>query len=286
MIELSMTLKNIKDLWIGALIIMAGMYKYIVLVMYKPVISTYAELVFFLLLNAMSLIVIVLMQNVRDERRKLEQANIKLQSYSDQVEALTEIETRNTIASEIHDSLGHNLTALIMQLEMTSHLLSTDPENAKNLLNEAKDTARNNLVAVRKAVKAMDQASEVHDIERLIRDFSIKTGIQISWEIDQNCLRTFDEKKCIYRAIQETMTNAVRHGEATELNITLKCYDRILLSVKDNGNTQAVVEFGYGLSKLKDRFEGLGGEISVILNDGFEFKGYLPVIHTDFSGGK
>ncbi len=79
----------------------------------------------------MSLVVIALMLGLREEQDKLIKANNKLEAYSKEVQKLTEVMTRADIASRIHDGVGHNLTALIMQLEMTSHLFEKSPNQAR-----------------------------------------------------------------------------------------------------------------------------------------------------------
>ncbi|GKT32036.1 hypothetical protein ADUPG1_006307, partial [Aduncisulcus paluster] len=198
----------VSELWIGLVIVGAGMYKYATLIQYKPAISTYAEALFFLLLNLMSIFIITLMQGLREERIKIMEANEKLKLYADEVRELTEIKTRADIAGKIHDGVGHNLTALIMQLEMTSHLLKNNPEMAVTHLEAAKETARDNLVQVRKAVKTLDRTYKSDSITELIKGFSNKTGVKISWEIDESLLQDFETKNCMYRAVQEAMTNA------------------------------------------------------------------------------
>jgi len=290
LLELSVTLKEIKNLWVGMLIILAGMYKYTVLVTYKPAISTYAEALFFLLLNLMSLFVITLMYGIRAEQTKLQEANKKLEDYAGQVEHLTEVKTRADIAGQIHDGIGHNLTALIMQLEMTSHVVEYDVESAKKLLEDAKTTARNNLVEIRKAVKTMDMREPELDLDTLIRRFSIQTGVKISWEIDLEILKSNEEHICIYRTIQEALTNAVRHGKATDIKILLKenteCEGPlgrggVLLTIKDNGHVIEPIEFGFGLKKMHARFENLNGSLNMQVNKGLELKGYIPHAELD-----
>lgn len=280
-IEMAVAVRKRSDLWVGILVIIAGMYKYVTLIKYRPVLSTYAEAVFFMLLNIMSLVVIALMLGLREEQDKLIRANKKLEAYSREVQSLTEVKTRADIASRIHDGVGHNLTALIMQLEMTSHLFEKDPSQAKELLQRAKETARDNLVKVRQAVKTMDESTEQYDIEVLIKAFSNKTGLKISWEIDQNLLTSFPQKECVYRAIQEAMTNALRHGKASKMWIDLKPSEDtdgyIDLVIKDNGEIDHLPEAGYGMTKMKERFESLEGSIEYELEGGLIIRGRLPV---------
>ncbi len=278
LLELTVTLTDLKQLWLGAAIVIAGMYKYIILINYKPAISTYAEAIFFLLLNLMSLFVITLMHGLREEQEKLIEANKKLEAYSLEVESLTEIKTRAEIAGKIHDGIGHNLTALIMQLEMTSHMLKSDSESATKLLEDAKATARQNLVEVRKAVKTMDMTTEQEDIEQLIRKFSIQTGVKISWEIGDIFLQQ-DVQACVFSIVQEGLTNAVRHGHATAIEVVVADYQEpgnLIVTIKDNGQPPVQIETGYGLTKMKERIEALGGTLELVSADGFTIQAILP----------
>ena len=282
MIELAVTLKRRSDLWIGGLIILGGMYKYVSLIQYKPSMSTYAEAVFFLMINLMSIFVITLMQGLRDEQVKLLKAKTKLEAYSDEVKALTEIKTRADVASIIHDGVGHNLTALIMQLEMTGHLMDTNPQMAKNHLEAAKETARDNLVQIRKAVKTLDAPESKHDFEQLIRRFSVKTGLKISWEIDTEIPMSAEQKQCIYRSIQEGLTNAVRHGHASQMQVVIQATGSgekqdIQVVLHDNGNIKDLPQMGYGLSKMAERYEDLGGRVHFKLDQGLRVTAFLPL---------
>ncbi len=228
----------------------------------------------------MSILVITLMQGLREEQYKLIEANIKLAAYSEEVKSLTEIKTRADIASRIHDGVGHNLTALIMQLEITSHLLDIKPDMARGHLDVAKETARDNLVKVRQAVKTLDQGNNTFDFDSLIRQFSNKTGVKISWEIDKDMLGNNELKECVYRAIQESLTNAIRHGKATEIGIELKTTaDMLLLTIKDNGQVDTLPpQIGYGLSKMVERFGSLSGYVEFEMDNGLLLKGWLPQI--------
>ena len=280
-VEMAVAVRKKSDLWVGIIVIVAGMYKYVTLIKFRPAMSTYAEAVFFMLVNLMSLVVIALMLGLREEQEKLIEANEKLEAYSNEVQSLTEIKTRADIASRIHDGVGHNLTALIMQLEMTSHLFEKNPKEAKKHLEMAKETARDNLVKVRRAVKTMDEGADSHDIETLIRQFSNKTGLKISWEIDHGLLTQTMQKECVYRAIQEAMTNALRHGKASEMWIELKRAgdgtDHIDLLIKDNGTIKDLPEAGYGMTKTRQRFESLHGTVDYEVQAGLILKGRLPL---------
>jgi len=283
MIELAVSLKEKNELWMGGVIIISGMYKYVELIQYKPAMSTYAEAAFFIMINAMSIFVITLMQGLREEQSKLIRANTKLEAYSDEVKSLTEVKTKADIASIIHDGVGHNLTALIMQLEMTGHLMDSNPKMAKTHLEAAKETARDNLVQIRKAVKTMDTTSTQYDFNKLIRSFSLKTGVKISWEIDEESYLSIEQKECVYRSIQEGLTNAVRHGLASEVKINLEWLGQedkriICLKIHDNGRIKKLPEIGYGLKTMIGRYEALGGRVQFKLENGLVIHATLPQI--------
>ncbi len=79
-----------------------------------------------------------------------------------------------------------------------------------------------------------------------------------------------DEEEAIYRIIQESLTNAIRHGKADKIHITIeRVYNTIIIHVKDNGTGCQKIEEGFGLQHMAERLELLNGELSYDGTDGF-----------------
>ncbi|BDI18882.1 hypothetical protein ANSO36C_46840 [Nostoc cf. commune SO-36] len=155
----------------------------------------------FLILNSslvfgLSLVFVLLMMNAvlseRQSREKLALANEKLRQYATRVENQATLEERNRIAREIHDSLGHSLTALNLQLETALKLWQSNPGKAETFLAAAKELGSKALKDVRQSVSTMrsnplQEQSLERAIASLSENFHRSNGIlpiyQITWNI-------------------------------------------------------------------------------------------------------
>jgi len=205
-------------------------------------------------------------QTLRGEIARL---NDELRAYADQSAELATAQERNRIAREIHDSLGHHLTTVAVQLEVIQHLIERDPPRAIELAAKARSLTRQGLQDVRDAVTAW-RTNTVHrplpETLRELADTARQTGIPVSVEISGK----FDDlplqaQRTLYRAAQEAITNVRKHaGQVEQVIIELICGEVIRLSIRDNGSGQANGEMpsgGYGLDGLRERIEMLGGQL-------------------------
>nr|WP_286673014.1 sensor histidine kinase [Anaeromonas frigoriresistens] len=240
-----------------------------------------------MLVNIFILVVSNFAHKTREEKeekdkiyKELLKAHKKLKEYTEEVERLSKTEERNRIARDIHDDLGHNMTALIMKLEMTEHILEEDIEEAKNLLYSSKEMARKGLRDIRNVVETLRRVdiNNLKEIDNLIKEFSDHTNVKIYSQIDCSKIALTEEiEETLYKLIKESLTNSVRHGLASEINIEIKCTDKgIGFNIKDNGIGAVQIKKGYGIRGMKERIEKLEGEISFKSNDGFEIKGFIP----------
>lgn len=289
LLEVSLTIKRDKSLVISIITVAVSLVKYILLISYKSNLANLSQLAFFLLLNALILVTVNFAQYNKEEKEKkdllyteLLKTHKKLREYSDKVEELAVIEERNRIARDIHDTLGHNMTALIMQMEMSSHMMEEDVDKAKELIESAKQMARQGLVSVRTVVETLrgdEKEKEMNSIKELINEFCDASGIEGYLEIIGEPIRIHpDIGKALYRIIQEALTNAVRHGRATKIEVKLTYKDEgISFVVADNGIGGKDLKEGYGLKGMKERMYTLNGEVEFISEDGFVVKGYMPL---------
>jgi len=129
LLESSLLLGLRRGIMIGAATVVVSLIKYIYLIYYNFNLSNVSQLFFFLMVNVLILVVAGFAQHNKEERerkdilyRELLDAHKKLKQYTDEVNRLSVVDERNRIARDIHDTLGHNMTALIMQLQMAEHL--------------------------------------------------------------------------------------------------------------------------------------------------------------------
>lgn len=197
------------------------------------------------------------------------------------------LEERETISRNIHNSVGHSITAAVMTLDAADMLFDTDPDRAREKMNTANERIRESLGAIRHAVRVLspditlvsadDLISELTDvIDSFVTDTMIKASADLS-DIDPELLIPHEHTEFLTGAVQELLTNGVRHGKANSFTVSLAAdSSHIKLSVSDNGgsdfsekNAYERIRNGFGLKKLISYAEGCGGSAVFENNGGF-----------------
>ncbi len=228
---------------------------------------------------------------VRKLNRELEQANSKLSFLNDQLKAfaaesarMAETKERNRLAREIHDTLGHALTGITAGADACIQMLDVSPEMARKQMELIAATARDGMNEVRRSVKALRpdaverfQLSEA--LCKLCENMRATTGAQILLKMDSSDLHLSpDEEDAVYRIVQEGITNAIRHGKATQVWVGLTgAWRKLTVAVRDNGTGCGEVKLGFGLKHMQERLRMLGGTLSIDGTDGFEIEAIIPL---------
>lgn len=181
-------------------------------------------------------------------------------------EALTEMSIyaeRNRIAQEIHDIVGHTLTSTILQIEAGRRLLVKDTDAAVQRLKDAQDLVRHSLSEIRNSVHMLRE-DKYYDVQRalsaLIENTERNTGVKIHATIDDVEHLPVIMKKLLYHALQEGLTNGIRHGQSSAFHFTLQDDgEKVQFELLDNGNGAEDLLLGFGLSMMRDRVEQLKG---------------------------
>ncbi len=202
---------------------------------------------------------------------ELSEALERSRSLNDRIAEMTALEERNRIARDIHDSLGHALVALNIQIEAALTLWTMDTEQAYISLKEAKQLGSNALASVRTSVsgiradalqgKILEQA-----IEALLSEFQQTTQIEPTTEIDLSYPFPNAVNVAVYRIVQEGLTNICKHAQATAVHLSLTTTQQNLrLSLQDNGGGFCLDQqpSGFGLQGMQERSAALGGQFTV-----------------------
>lgn len=213
-------------------------------------------------------------QSSREEAGRLAvelgEANQKLREYAVRAEDLATMEERNRLAREIHDSLGHYLTVINVQLGAAQAVLDQDPERAKLAMSRAQRLTQEGLDAVRQSVAALREAplsnrSLVEAVRGLLDE--VRTGGVVTQMAVLGRPRPAGAKEelTLFRAAQEGLTNVRKHARASRVTLTLdyETPGRVVLTVQDNGIGAAQVDGGFGLLGLRERVQLLGGDIHI-----------------------
>ena len=290
LLEASITLTIKKGIIIGSITIIISLVKFMYLIYYKFNLSNISQLVFFLIINILILVVSMFAQYNKQEKEKkdllykeLLDAHKTLKNYTEEVHRLSVVEERNRIARDLHDNLGHNMTALIMQLQMADHFLKTDsPKSQEHLVNSIK-TAKDSLGNIREVVETLRGAKTSLSLDKALRiladEFSEKTGIEIELKLEGKITNNQEASNAIYHILQESMTNAVRHGNATKIWVEIDCSDNsISFSIKDNGKGSDIINEGYGMKGIKERVKAFNGNVEFKSQNGFTITGIIYFI--------
>lgn len=215
---------------------------------------------------------------------ELKNANVLLEEKNLQIKELTIFEERNRIAREIHDSVGHNLTGLIMNLDYCEKLGDIEPSKVKNQVTACRNIARESLAEIRRSVQALrpksvEQLPLIKSLEELVESSEKKFNMSISIKVEGEIYKTLpDFNIVIYRAVQEAITNSSRHGKANEMKITINYSGKgFSMLIKDNGTGAKKFKPGNGLTGMTERVKEFRGEVGFFKNDGFMINIYLPL---------
>ena len=219
---------------------------------------------------------------------ELTEANIMLEDYSKKSAEMAQTQERNRLAREIHDTIGHVLTGIVTGLEACLLLLDARPDLARAQIEAIQATARQGMKDVRSSVRALRpdallrlQFNEA--IEQMIDDMCRSTGILFEYICEDSLSNlAADEEDVIYRILQESITNSVRHGHPTRINIRIERHDKqILIRIEDNGVGCKELHRGFGLTHMQERLNMLGGSMTVDGSGGFIVKATIPLrLHT------
>ena len=207
-----------------------------------------------LLMFGMGLVLAIAMAEVATRERR---AAARIAELS----AATE---RNRLARDIHDSLGHHLTAIAIQLEKASAFRDRDPAAAEQALADARDSAQHALRDVRTSVGAL--RSPPVTLRAALTELAgqdDRVTVHIDGEerdLDQATVTT------LHRAAQEAVTNARRHGAATEVSVAVTfspAGTRLVVTDDGRGFDLSADRSGFGLLGLRERAALVGGECTV-----------------------
>lgn len=215
---------------------------------------------------------------------KLKRANIQLEEYARESVKMTETRERNRLAREIHDTLGHALTGIITGIEACTVLMDVAPEATKIQLSAIAEVARQGVTDVRRSVKALrPDALEKFDLERALSSIVNEICSATNAEIEYHCNAkldcfTEDEEDIIYRIVQESITNSIRHGKADYIWIHIDRENELLkIRIRDNGVGCADIKKGFGLHHMEERLNMLNGSLSYNGTNGFVVEAAIPI---------
>ena len=232
------------------------------------------------------IIVLVLGERRQREQRlayeklneELRYVNLQLQESIAWSEGLASAAERQRIAGEIHDSLGHDLTGLILTLEAGKKLMSRDVETGKAYWDKALQVSRNAMYTVRELVSVMKESNPefelVSRLRKMAQEVQELTGLKIGLDVTSGDMGLSGKEQLnIYRVFQEALTNTLRHAHAGRAHISISGDKNLLcFSYCDNGAGTDQIKEGNGLTGMTERVLDIGGTINYQSGAGTGFK--------------
>lgn len=212
---------------------------------------------------------------IEEELRMASQANRELNSYLALSEKIAEDRERKRIAREIHDTLGHALTGISAGIDAVKVLVDIDTERAKEQLQSVSLVVRDGIRDVRGSLNkmrpgALENNSLKEALLKIIREYQAISNLEIHliYEWDSIDLDVAKED-IVFRVIQESITNSVRHGHAQTIWIELLEEEAYVMNLYDDGIGFEELHYGYGLKQMQERLMIIGGSVRFESRNGF-----------------
>ena len=225
-----------------------------------------------------------LYKQLTQKNMELENANVELKQFADMKEKMGETKERNRLAREIHDTLGHTLTGISAGIDACLTMIDTNTKETKKRLGIVSDVTRDGIEEVRRSVSelnpdALDRLSLESSIRNMIDKIISVTQAQIVFTCEvENLKFDEDEENTIYRIVQESITNAVRHGKASKIWGTIhRENDELHLKIQDTGSGCVDMKKGFGTKHMIERAKLLNGTVSFNGKNGFLVQAVIPI---------
>ena len=210
--------------------------------------------------------------------------NKKMQKYVIVTEKFGEKNERKRLARELHDTIGHALAGMAVGVDACITMIDKNPQLAKAQLKVISKAIRKGMKDVRNSLNKMrpdflQQYRLKEAIEKMKEEISnvMDLKINLNYQIDETGFDTKIED-ILFRVIQESITNSIRHGLATVVDINIYKENNLLcLKIKDNGKGCKAINYGFGLKQMVERVSQIRGDINFYSENGFTTEIKIPL---------
>lgn len=203
--------------------------------------------------------------DLADTNRRLHRS---MRETAEAMAELSVLEERNRIAQDIHDIVGHTLSTTIVQIEAAKRLIERNDALGLEKLSVSQELVRKSLNEIRTSVRMLSESAADYDLaealKKLLADTQEVTGIPVVFELDPLPPLSALQKKVLYHALQEGLTNGIKHGDCRRFDFTLRREEHQLRFILSNdGRAYENTPMGFGLAAMKERVQQLGGTMSL-----------------------
>lgn len=224
----------------------------------------------YLMLQAVSVLAVLAERRDAEARRELAEAHVRLRSASVLLAESSRTEERLRIARELHDSIGHRLTVLALELEIASHRdCGESVGRAKELTGQVLADLRSTVGELREEAPDLRQT-----LEGIVAELPMPT---VRLRIDETVSADRALASALVRCVQEVVTNTIRHAEAEHLWIDIDTAGSgLVFEARDDGRGAPDFTIGNGLRGMSERLEQLGGSVEFSGKNGFRVRAEVP----------
>ncbi|WP_342437402.1 sensor histidine kinase [Paenibacillus sp. FSL L8-0436] len=230
-----------------------------------------------------------LYDELRRKHFELEEARSRLLQFTSQVENAAQSEERVRISRQLHDDIGHRLIRVKMMVEAAIHTLPAAPESGMKMMGQIRDQLAASMDDMRAAVRRINYAPQLegaYALDRLLEEIGRDTGIETTYSIHGYPYPLYPSTQVVlYRNAQEAITNALKHGKAAAVWITLSYSEQeVVMEVGNNGKRPEGDQLrrmqgsgGMGLKGMTERTNLIGGTLELRTEPQFTAITRLPV---------
>ncbi|UTY32875.1 sensor histidine kinase [Treponema putidum] len=191
-----------------------------------------------------------------------------LEIYNESIEDLMTLKERNRISREIHDSVGHGLSTMIIQLNALYAAAKNKNNDLPQKILDLNSFAKKNLEEVRFALRELkpvdyNKYEIIILVHNLIGEFKKMTNINVQFTFSKD-IWSLNEKQShsVYKAVQEFLSNSARYGKPSKITIHFSYTDTsLIITMKDNGAGCIEIKKGIGLKAIEERAKEAGGTV-------------------------
>ncbi|WP_019422784.1 sensor histidine kinase [Paenibacillus sp. OSY-SE] len=220
--------------------------------------------------------------DLRQQAYELNEARMEMMQYARRVEHAAQAEERNRIAHDLHDELGHKLIRLKLMMDAAEQVKAVDSDRAFGLYDSVREQLTASMELLRMTVRRMKPSEgdvRTYSLERLVREAESGGVLRVRHQVNGIPYALYPSiEVVIYQNAQEAITNALRHGGATEVDIYVSYHpEEVVLQVGNNGSKPELpLERGIGLRGMEERTNMIGGRVEWTAEPHFTVRTVIP----------
>ena len=201
-----------------------------------------------------------------EQKKELQQAQYTMGTMKE----LYTLQERNRISREIHDSVGHSLSTIIIQLGAISKLSEENNPQVSQMSAQLREFAVKGLQEVRTVVHDLKPEQLTKQqlnvaLEEFIYETKQHSGVEFIFRQNKPTFQlTKEQELTIFRGVQEATTNAIRHGKATKITLLMMySANELIVTIMDNGGGSSAISLEGGLKALEERLHEQQAQLEI-----------------------